>query len=65
MYNYLKYTSNTPGYDVVSDLIDGLVCKTFRLTKGNGKPSSPNGKAYKLPIPLNTKKLQDVAKIIK
>ena len=46
MYKYLVYRSNTPGYVVVSDFIDGLVCKTFRLTKGNGKPMCLIDNAY-------------------
>lgn len=59
--------NESTGYVTASHFIDGVVRFTFRLMKGrpNELPTFPFQKAYKTRIPLNSKKVQDVAKIIR
>ena len=59
------YNQETPGYVIASEWIDGIVKKTFRLTKGGERVHAPQKQAYSSKVTVNTKKLQDVQKIIK
>lgn len=62
-YTQLEYTLPA-GYLTTSKFIDGFVKHTFFLQKPNTLPQIPTDKAYKKKIPINHKKIQDVAKIV-
>lgn len=63
-YKQFTYQSDTPGYVTVHQYIDGLVTETFKLQKPNVNPTFPTKQAYKEPVPINSKKIADLKKVL-
>lgn len=64
--NYGQFVYDLPGYVKTSKYIGGLVSDSFKLLKQNkNSPALPTGRAYTEPIPINSKKINDVKKVMK
>lgn len=63
-YRHLEYSSNNKGYLVAHEYIDGLAKYIFLLQKPNTRPELPSTKAYNNKVPINTKKMDDIRKIV-
>lgn len=64
-YNQLIYDSSTPGYVSVSPYIGEHGTNIFKLVKPQANPTLPGEPAYKVPLPINIKKINDVKKVMK
>lgn len=64
-YRQFLYDSNTPGYVITWEYIDGLSSFTFKLLKQNKEnPALPTEKVYTTPVPINQKKIDDIKKVM-
>ena len=67
-FSHFVYCNGTPGTIVAHNFVDGLVKNTFRLLKiPEGeihKLQMPTSKAYVMKNPINSKKLQDINKVM-
>lgn len=64
-YKHFIFKSSTPGYVIANDFIDGFVTSTYNLAKTANKPQLPTDRAYTQKVPIKTKKIEDIAKIVK
>lgn len=64
-YSYLTYESETAGYVLAREFIEGLCVSKFRLSKDTARPPLPNQKAYQGKVPIKADKLVHVAKVVK
>ena len=62
-YRHLIYRAENKGYVEAHEFIDGLVKKTFRLMKKDVS-GFPTSSAYSSCVPLNSKKLNDLRKLL-
>lgn len=62
-YRHLKFTEGEAGFVMTSSYIGGLLYDVFKLNK-TSCVVLPTVKAYNARIPINSKKLQDIKKIV-
>lgn len=64
-YRQFLYDSSTPGYVTTWNYINGFLSYTFKLLKQHKEsPSLPTAGAYKDPLPINEKKVEDIKKVM-
>lgn len=63
-YRYLQYNGQFAGYIKVSAFIGGMIFETFKLKKGASIVVMPTDKAYNSKIPINSKKIEDIRKVL-
>lgn len=63
-YKHFTYARESPGFLVAREFIDGLSSFKFHLSKNVASPPFPNERAYEEKVPIKTKKLEDLMKVL-
>lgn len=65
LFHEFHYDCSNPGSVQTSEYIDGLVKYDFKMAFGRENVLLPTEKAYRDKVPINTKKIEDIKKVVK